>query len=47
MGWGGGGGTPTCIPQNDPHDVLIILNIHKQGEIFFKKKSPSAQALIS
>ena len=29
-GGGGGGsvGTPTYIPQNDPHDTLIILNIH-------------------
>ena len=29
-GGGGGGsvGTPTYIPQNDPHDMLIILNIH-------------------
>ena len=27
----GGGlvGTPTYIPQNDPHDTLIILNMHK------------------
>ena len=22
-------GTPTYIPQNDPHDALIILNTHK------------------
>ena len=29
--------TPTHIPQNDPHNMLIILNIHKWGEIFFKK----------
>ena len=42
--WGGGGGavgTPTCIPQNDPHGALIILNIlniHKWGSNCFKKK---------
>ena len=28
-GVGGLVGTPTYIPQNDPHDTLIILNIHK------------------
>ena len=36
-GGGGGGesvGTPTYIPQNDPHDVLTILNIHKWGKFF-------------
>ena len=32
-GWGGGGGgglvgTPTHIRQNEPHDALIILNMH-------------------
>ena len=27
-GGGGSVGTPTYIPQNDPHDTLIILNIH-------------------
>ena len=27
-------GTPTYIPQNDPHDALIIMNIHKWGKIF-------------
>ena len=29
-GGGGGGsvGTPKYIPQNDPHDTLITLNIH-------------------
>ena len=39
MGWlvsrqgpGGGGGTPTCIPQNHPHATLIILNIQKWGK---------------
>ena len=26
--WGGSVGTPTHIPQNDPRDTLIILNIH-------------------
>ena len=30
-------GTPTYIPQNDPHDTLIILNMHKLGKIFSKK----------
>ena len=35
---GGSLGTPTYIPQNDPHDALIILNIHKWGENFFQKK---------
>ena len=29
-------GTPTYIPQNDPHDTLIALNMHK----FFKKNLP-------
>ena len=28
------GGTPTYKPQNDPHDALIILNIHKWGKKF-------------
>ena len=40
---GGGGilvGTPTYIPQNDPHDALIFLNIHKWGTKFFQKNSP-------
>ena len=31
MGRGGSVGTPKYIPQNDPHDALIILNIHKWG----------------
>ena len=35
---GGGGGTPTYIPQNDLHDALIILNIHKWGLNIFQKK---------
>ena len=34
---GGAGGTPTYIPQNDPHDTLIILNIHNWGKKFSKK----------
>ena len=39
----GRGGTPTYVPQNDPHDVLVILNIHKWAN-FFSKNSfhPSA-----
>ena len=39
-GGGGGGsvGTPTYIPQNDPHDTLIILNMW--GKIFSKKRLP-------
>ena len=41
-GGGGGGavGTPTYAPQNDPHDTLIILNIHNWGKQFFSKKLP-------
>ena len=41
---GGGGagsvGTPTYIAQNDPHDMLIILNMHKWGKKNCKKKLP-------
>ena len=37
-GGGGSVGTLTYIPQNDPHDALIILNIHN---------CPLAQAPIS
>ena len=40
---GGGGrwvGTPTHIPQNDPHDALIILNTHNWGKNFFQKNLP-------
>ena len=37
---GGSVGTPTYIPQNDPHDALIILNIHNWGEKNFKKNLP-------
>ena len=33
-------GIPTYIPQNDPHDALIILNIHKKGKKIFHKKLP-------
>ena len=40
-------GTPTYIPQNDPHDALIILNVHKWGKNFFKKICLSTQAPIS
>ena len=32
--------TPTYIPQNDPRDTLIILNMHKWGKKNFKKKLP-------
>ena len=40
---GGGGlvGTPTYIPQNDPHDTLIILNMQKWVKTFSKKFCPS------
>ena len=40
-------GTPTYIPQNDPHDTLIILNMHKWGKIFVNKICPSTEAPIS
>ena len=46
VGWsagvprGGSVGTPTYIPQHDPHDKLIILNIHKWGKNFFQKNLP-------
>ena len=33
----GGGGSPTYIPQNDPHDALIILHVHNGGGKFFSK----------
>ena len=39
-GGGGSVGTLTYIPQNDPHDTLIILNMHKWGKKNFKKKLP-------
>ena len=31
---GGGGPTPTSMPQNDPHVALIILTTHMRGKIF-------------
>ena len=40
LGGGGSVGTPTYIPQNDPHDTLIILNMHKWGKTNFKKNLP-------
>ena len=48
VGGGGGGlvGTPTYIPQNDPHDALIVLIIHKWGEKFSKENCASTQAPI-
>ena len=33
-------GTPTYVPQNDPHDALIILNIHNSGKQNFRKNLP-------
>ena len=30
-------GTPPYILGNDPHDTMIILNMHKWGKIFSKK----------
>ena len=33
-------GTPTYIPQHDPYDTLIILNIHKWIKNFFQKNLP-------
>ena len=36
MGTGGGEGGP----QNDPHDTLIVLNIHNWGKKNFKKNLP-------
>ena len=35
---GGSVGTPTNIPQNDPHDALIIWNMHNWGKRIFEKK---------
>ena len=35
---GGGGGA--VGPQNDPHDMLIIVNMHKWGSKFLKKFLP-------
>ena len=34
-------GTPTYKPQNDAHDALIILNIHKWGKNVFQKNLPT------
>ena len=31
-GWGGGS-TPTCMAQNDPHVALIILTTHMWGKM--------------
>ena len=33
-------GTPTYIPQHDPHDRLIILNIHKWVKKNFQNNLP-------
>ena len=33
-------GTPTYIPQNDPHDALIIWHIHNWGKKIFRKNLP-------
>ena len=33
-------GTPTYVPQNDPHDALIILNIHKWDKRISRKHLP-------
>ena len=44
---GGSVGDPTYIPQHDPHDTLISLNIHKWVKFFFRKICPLAQAPIS
>ena len=37
---GGSVGTPTYIPQHDPHETLIILNIHKWVKFFSPKNLP-------
>ena len=44
---GGGGPTPTCMAQNDPHVALIILTTHMCGKIFFVKKTFPGQNLWS
>ena len=45
---GGVGGYPNNIPQNDPDEALIILNLHNWGKnIFFKKNCPLIRAPIS
>ena len=33
-------GTPIYIPQNDPHDALIILNIREWSKNLFRKNLP-------
>ena len=38
-GGGGVSGDPN-IPQSDPHDALIVLNVHKWGKNCFQKKLP-------
>ena len=42
---GGGGGAPTYVPQNDPHDALIIWNRGGGGswtcEPFFSTPRPN------
>ena len=38
----GSGGTPTNIPQNDPHDVLIILRYVSMGKRIFRSFSVRA-----
>ena len=43
---GGGVRTPTDIPQLDPHDTLIILDLHNWGRKFVQKNSPTTQAAI-
>ena len=37
---GGSVGTPTYMPPNDPHDALIIWNIHNWVKKSFRKKLP-------
>ena len=39
--------TSTYIPQNDPRNALIILNVHKWGKFFFTKHCPSTEARVS
>ena len=33
----GGGGNPTYITQNNPHDTLIVFNVHNWGKKCFRK----------
>ena len=37
---GGGRWVPQHTPQKDPHDTLILLNIHNWGKRNFQKKFP-------